>query len=187
MAKPPTRKPAVTKRAPREPKDKPLPKMPDAVIQKDLAKILGLTDRRVRDMVSEGILERTGRSEFPIAENVKRYLDYKVRLAVEAAAPPAADGLRLKREEQLAIRIGREDRQLITLQEAIETVDAVVGHFMQTIAGLPARLTRDVGERKRIEAQLDEIRQQLSDDFGKEARALETGLPVGEADEEDDA
>jgi hypothetical protein len=178
----------ATKPRQREAKDKPLERrMPDHVIQKEMAKILSITDRQVRNLMNDGVLVREGRSEFPVAENVARYVAFKEKAATEKAAPAAADGLRTKREEQLAIRIGREDRQLITLKEAMEFVDNVCGLFVQTISGLPARHTRDLAERKRLEATCDDVRKELSDGFGKEQRALRTGVPIAEASDEDDA
>jgi hypothetical protein len=172
---------------PRQRESKAPDRVPDNVIQKDLAKVLGLSDRRVQILLKEGVLVGAGRSSYPLAENVARYVDFKEKAAAEKAAPAAADGLRTKREEQLAIRIGREDRQLITLTEAIEFVDNVCGLFIQTISGLPARYTRDLAERKRLEATCDDVRQELSDAFGKEQRALRTGISADEAAEEDGA
>ncbi len=171
----------------RETRDKALERVPENVIQKDLAKVLGLSERRVQILLKEGVLIGNSRSSYPLADNVARYVDFKEKAAAEKAAPAAADGLRTKREEQLAIRIGREDRQLITLSEAMEFVDNICGRFLQTISGLPARHTRDLAERKRLEATCDDVRQELSDDFGKEQRALRTGVPIAEAADEDDA
>ncbi|MBN9314234.1 MAG: hypothetical protein J0I99_00690 [Devosia sp.] len=177
--------PKTTKPRPRETKQ--AERLSEFVNQKDLAKALSLSDRRVQILLKEGVLVARSRSSYPLVENYARYVAFKEKAAAEKAAPAAADGLRTKREEQLAIRIGREDRQLITLTEAMEFVDNICGRFLQTISGLPARHTRDLAERKRLEATCDDVRQELSDDFGKEQRALRTGVPVAEAADEDDA
>lgn len=179
---------SVTKlRGARETKEKSLPRLPPVVIQKDLAAALSITQRRVQQLLKDGVLIGNGRSSYPLAENIIRYMDVKVQAAAAQAAPTSNDGLNKRREEQLQIKIGREDRQLITMTEALATVDAMAGYFLQAISGLPAMLTRDVKERKRIEAVCDDVRQKLSDDFGQEQRALEAGIPPGEASDEDDA
>jgi phage terminase Nu1 subunit (DNA packaging protein) len=169
---------------------KPAPKLgglPAAIKQKDLAKLVGLTVRRVQILTNEGVLVRTARSEYDPVVNVARYLDFKIKAEVERLAPPSSDRLRDRREQQLAMKMAREDRQVIALEEALVVFDEITGQFVLTMNGLPAQITRDVGERKRIEKITDAARSQLAERFAESRQALRTGKQHPPSDAEDDA
>ncbi len=162
------------------------PKIPDEVGTGEMASILGITTRRLGQLVMEGVLEKRGRGSFNVAESVQAFVDFKVRAEVSRLAPSAANRLQERKEQLLAMRISRDERTLIDLSEATDAVDAVVGTFLETLSILPARISRDPTERKRIETICDAERQRISDSFAKTAQTLRTGISPDEADIEDD-
>ena len=81
----------------------------------------------------------------------------------------------------------KEDREIVMLDEALAVQDELSGAFLDVLGGLPARITRDQKERRRIEAVCDEERDRLAKSFAEKAHALRTGDFDSEAFEEADA
>ena len=161
---------------------------PILVTQTELAARLELTTRWVYDLTADGIFQKVGETrKYDLDASHKAYAAYKLGKETEKRAPSATDSLTQRKEDMLKQRLAREARGLITMEEAMEAFDLVTGAFIEVLSGLPARITRNIGERKRIEAIIDGIRERLSGRFGAEREALRTGVPVGEANPEDDA
>lgn len=159
---------------------------PIMVTQTELGHRLQLTTRWIRDLTTEGIFKQVER-RYDLDESHRAYAAYKVDKANEKRAPSASENLVKAKEAILARRLAREDRSIISMEEALEAHDLTTGAFNEAISGLPARITRDISERKRIEAICDGVRTSLNKAFGENRETLRTGQSAGEADTEDDA
>ncbi|MGH0004867.1 hypothetical protein ACQU0X_32800 [Pseudovibrio ascidiaceicola] len=162
-------------------------KLPDMVGSAEMAKCLGITPRRLNQMVADGVLRKEGRGKFPLAFNVKAFIDFKVQSEVSKLAPSSADKLTQRKEQQIARRMAREDRDIVLISEAEEALEEVVGEFLTTFSTLPAQITRDLEERRRIEKICDGQRSRLSGRFDKIAASLQQGRATAETQAEDDA
>jgi len=160
---------------------------PILVSQRELSARMGLTTRWIYDLTGEGVFEQVAGKKYDLDKSQAAYRIYKIEKEGVKRAPSASDGLTQRREELLKQRLDRESRELIPMAEALATLDIITGHFLEVISGLPARVTRNIGERKRIETITDAVRSKLASVFGAEREALRTGVPVGEAFDEDDA
>lgn len=156
------------------------------VTQTELGHRLQLTTRWIYDLTQDGVFVQVER-KYDLDASHRAYADYKIAKANEKKAPSATDNLTKAKEAILARRLAREDRSLIEMTDALETIDLVTGAFNEAISGLPARITRVIEERKRIEAICDGVRTKLNEAFGEQREALRTGKPTGETDAEDDA
>lgn len=150
-------------------------KYPATVSQVDLAKFLNVTERWVRQMVEDGILIKDDKGKLPFRENVLRYYAKKIDEVTAKAEPSKGDKLRERREEQLQMRMDTEQRKLVPLDEALTAFSDISGAFLETLSGLPARITRNPDERRRIEVICDAERKRLSTRFGKHRETLRTG------------
>ncbi len=162
-------------------------KLPEMVGSAEMAKCLGITPRRLGQLVTQGVIRKEGRGKFPLIFNVKAFIDFKVQGEVAKMAPSGADKLAHRKEQQIARRMAREDRDLIAMSEAEEAIEEVVGEFLTMFSTLPAQITRDLEERQRIENICDAQRNRLSGRFDKIAASLQQGRAAVEATTEDDA
>ena len=76
---------------------------------------------------------------------------------------------------------------LIETTEAIEFVDEVIGQLRAGLSGIPARVTRDLEQRRKIEAEINAEFGRASAHFGKEAATLRAGGIPAEAAAADEA
>ena len=148
--------------------------------------ILGLTARRVTQLVAEGVIPRTGRGKYPIAKAIAGYLKW-LQDAKQRTAPSAARE-RLIEARARSIELQNEEREhkLIDADEAIGALDEIVGIFRSEMDGLPARLTRDLDERKIVEDAVNAIGNRAADKLAQRAAELRTNGSIEVPIEEDD-
>ncbi len=126
----------------------------------DLATVLGITERRVRQLAAEGVVKRADRrGRYQLVPSVANYIATLSAGERDVGLAPIRQERLLKLQRENALR----DRELITLDEAIGFVDEITGAFLSSLNGLPARVTNDVRERRRLEAIIDAERQRLAD------------------------
>jgi len=83
------------------------------VTVKELADIIGISSRRVQQLVTDGVFLKAKRGAYPVAENVQAYIDFMIRSKQEELNSIDHEELRLKRaqadmaEHKLAVAQGR--------------------------------------------------------------------------------
>lgn len=151
-------------------------KVADQIVnQTEMAEILGVTTRWLRQMVTEELVPMEGRGKFKVGEVVQAYAVFLREGATKKTGTESLD--RLREEKALEIRLNRErkDRTLISIDEAIGVVDDVVGMFVASLTGLPAQITGVPRERQRLNDIFDTERQRLADRFSERRTALLAG------------
>jgi hypothetical protein len=127
-------------------------KLPDTVNGKELGRLLGITDRWVRDLEKQGVLKRVAYRQYDPVRCSHDYWGWKIKAEVEKVALAGKDTLRERREQEIEQRIAIRDRSLINFDEAMAALEAICGLFLAAISGLPAQITREHGERTRSRA-----------------------------------
>lgn len=162
--------------------------LPAIVNRTEMAIHLGVTMQWVGQLAEQGVLIRAeGRGKFKFSESVQAFIKHKMASAERQNQSTSADALRETRAQEIAIKIAKQERDLIPLEEALAAYDEATGIYLESISGLPARMTRVPRERQRLEAICDEERLRLSDRFAERGKALRTGVEPAQADAEDDA
>lgn len=148
-----------------------------------LGQVLGLTERRIHQLEKQGVFEKSGRGKFPLSANVQRYLEH-CRETEMASATERFDSRKAYEAEQarkLKLQNDRTERLLIPLEEAIETIDVLLGPLRTDLSGVPAQVTEDIEERLPIERAIRNVLTRLADRFEKASAALEEGRDPSEA------
>ncbi len=136
---------------------------PIKVTATQLAAMLGVTNRRVRQLASEGTLERTPQGHFDLATNIQKYVSFREsRREPNEVAQARARHINARATE-IELRNAKRIGEIIEMDEAISVVDEVVGSIITALQALPARVTRDLALRRRIEQEIDQIRSAVCD------------------------
>lgn len=155
-----------------------------------LAGVLGVTERWVQQLEKQGVLKKNGRSRYDLAASVQAYIKFKVESEVARVVPEdSSPGERVKVERARKLRLENDEKELRLVQtpDAIAALDAIVGPLKADLAGVPARVTDDVAERRRIEDAIDTVLRALANRFKEACRALRSGRDPLSAGDEDDA
>lgn len=151
------------------------------------AALLKVTPRWIQQLAADGWIKAAGRGKWPLVGTVQGYIAFLKDENARKTKSASQSAVQEARAEEIRRRIAREDRQTIDLAEALEALDRATGEFVQSLSGLPARITRNPRERQRIEAIVDGERQRLADRFAEIAGSLSTGVVSADTGDEDDA
>jgi len=129
----------------------------------ELAVVLDLSANRIYQMTTDGILQRTGRGRFLLADSVGRYIDFRTK------EPVTEDEQQLEKAKQEAeVRIKRAKARAAELEGKLhrsEDVAAMTEDLIYTIRGallaLPGRLAMDVKQAESSAAAADVIRAEV--------------------------
>ena len=135
----------------------------------DLARILGdQKDGRLRDLVASGQIPEAGRGRVALAQAVPVFFDALRADLREGSASQSAERARTARADAAGLNLAIKRRELIHVDE----VEAVIAYLCSAInsglAALPARVTRDPYQRRRV----DDLIFKTRDAIGKAVGAL---------------
>lgn len=177
-AKPPATKPKAA--APQRVADQ-------IVNQTEMAEILGVTTRWLRQMATEEVVPTEGRGRFRVGAVVQAYSAFCKEGATKKTGTESLDKLRDEKALEIKLNRLRKDRELIAIDEAKGVIDEIVGMFVSSLAGLPAQITGVPRERHRLNDIFDTERQRLADRFAERRAALLAGRADLDPAAEDDA
>ncbi len=150
--------------------------VPEALSARDLATILPISARRIRQLESEGILSRDEARLYPVAASLQAYVAYREKLVEEqAASPRSSEALQRARYELIAAKLAREDENLIELAEALEFADMLVGKLIEFVFAIPGMVGRTDDERATIAAKIEDDTKRIVKDFAAIRYQLATG------------
>jgi phage terminase Nu1 subunit (DNA packaging protein) len=75
------------------------------------------------------------------------------------------------RARETELRTARQELELVPTEEAVAYVQMVVGTLVSRLNGLPAQFTRDLDERRRLEAAIERIRADVADAMAQHGSA----------------
>jgi phage terminase Nu1 subunit (DNA packaging protein) len=152
-----------------------------------LARLLMVTPHWVRRLTNEGWIPRPARNRYRIAEGVQGYIRFLRDEQRRASKSASASRVQDARACEIELRTAREENRLIETEEAIAVCDEIVGAWRSALSGLPARITRNLELRRRIETEVDDICRSVADRLAERARALRACGEALAPDPEDDA
>lgn len=162
---------------------------PKTMTAAELGSVIGVSARRVQQLAQQGIFEKDGRSKYPLAASVKSYIDHKLKseIAKRDVVTTADEAVKIERARKLRLENEQTERSLVPMAAAVAAIDAIVGPVRSDLAGVPARVTDDVGERRAIEDAINTVLNGIADRLRKAGQALRSGRDPLQTGEEDDA
>lgn len=121
-----------------------------------MSRLLMLTPERLRQLAKEGHIPRAVKGRYPLGPTVQGYVRYlrdEARRSSKSAAVSRKDDARTR---EIELRIAERENRLIDIDEHDAVLDEIVALIRSSMAGLPARATRDLAVRREIEKQVDE-------------------------------
>ena len=111
------------------------------------AKLLMLTPQRVNQLARQGAIPKAQRGRYTLVGVVQGYIGFlkdDERRASKGSADAALKAIRAKRE---ALRLAREEAELVPLADVLSAMDAVVGAVALEMNDVAARFTCDAAVR----------------------------------------
>lgn len=139
--------------------------IPETVSGEELAQLLGVDIRTIRNLAASGTITRTDRNTYPLAESVRGVVAAAKKSSRSSALDKEQAAMMAGKRRLLEMRIAQQEGQLIEITEATDTLDEIVGTFRAGLDALPARATRDVELRKKIREESENMLRAASDKF----------------------
>lgn len=151
------------------------------------ASLIGVTDRYIRQLMQDGRFKRDANGVLTVFAVVRGYIEAKDQEIEQARLKAADNEVRRAKAKEINLRIAEKERELVPRDEVEALVQLVVGEIVSRLQGLPARFTRDINERRRLEQLVYDIRGEVADLTAKYGETFRTGGELIDATDEDDA
>ena len=138
---------------------------------------------------------RPGRATCPVFSCKKgiccaaAYKDFCVNAEIERRdhADSSKEKFEAERARKLKLENDLRERLLVEMPDAVAAMDYILGEVRTDLAGIPARMTEDVAERRRLEDGINEILAGLARKLDEAGSAIQEGRDPLEAGETIDA
>jgi hypothetical protein len=138
------------------------------------ARLLMISEERIRQLVRQGHVPRSDKRGYvQLVGAVQGYLRYLKDDERRSARSAADSRVRDARALEIELRIAERSRDLIPIEDALTAMAELAGMVRSELAGLPARLTRIIDERQRIETEIDGVLSRLAERAAQKAESLE--------------
>jgi hypothetical protein len=161
-------------KAPDPDKKASLDSMPKFIGRNVLAKILGVSERWISNLVADGVIKQVGRGEFEMIPCVQHFVAHKEKLAADKVKKPD-DPVEVERVRRMRRENDEAERVLINMDEAMDVLAAIIGPVQAALSGVPVRATDDIPLRNRIEEEITTVLNGISKRFEKQCRTLREG------------
>jgi hypothetical protein len=151
------------------------------------AALIRVSVRRVQQLMQEGWIKRDAKGGLSVVAVVHGYLDAKDKEIEQIRLKAADNEVRRAKAREINIRIAEKERELVPRDEAEEFVQLLIGETVSRLQGLPARYTRDVNERRRLDQLTGEIRAEVAGLARKFGASFRAGADLVDTAGEDDA
>ena len=133
--------------------------------------LLGVTGRQVRALAAAGKIPKASRGRYRLGDLVPGYLASMAAERQRQAGGAAETDFRKLRTAELSLRVdertGRLEAEAQTA--ALDVIDDAAGALRSALAAVPARVTRDLAIRGRIESEIDYALTTIADRLDREA------------------
>ena len=157
-----------------------------------LGQVLGLTERRVQQLEAESLFRNVGKGRskrYRLDEAVQALLaksEIDAKRIVETAST-SREMFEAERARKLKLENDQNEAMLLETPTALSAIDMIFGEVRTALAGISARYSEDVAERRRLDDVIDQTLADLSDRLGKAGAALAAGRDPFAADATHDA
>jgi hypothetical protein len=140
-----------------------------------LSKATRLSPERILQLEQAGVISKEGRDRWPALDTLCRLI-WHYRDEARRGVRGAADGeLRKARALEIELRVAERARRLIEIDEAVASVQKIVGLVRTVMGGIAARVTRDLVLRRTIEKAVNEGLALVVSMLREEMAALRSG------------
>ncbi|MDP3316973.1 MAG: hypothetical protein Q8M47_13025 [Devosia sp.] len=140
------------------------------------ARLLMISEERIRQLVKQGYVPKLEKRGYvQLVGAVQGYLKYLKEDERRSTRSAADSRVRDARALEIELRIAERTRDLIPLEDALTDMAELAGLVRSELAGLPARLTRIIDERQKVETEIDGVLTRLAERAAQKAESLEAG------------
>lgn len=151
------------------------------------AKLLMVSPEWIRRLCKAGYIPRVAKGKYPLVGVVQGYIKSLKDEEKKASKGASESRVRDARAAEIERRMAREDLKIVDIDEATATYEDMIGELLKMVNSLPAQITRNPSERRRIEDIIGKAQGRFVARASEIISLLETGGKAAYAEDEDDA
>lgn len=172
----------------KEPAAAPQPRGDGMVPTTQVAAVLMITKQRLGQLQAMGYIPRSQvRGHVSLVGAVQGYIKFLKDEERKSSKVAAESRVRDARARELELRIAEREGRLVDINDVIAFETDVLGQLRAHLASLPARVTRDLEMREKIDRELNDILATCQRRFEEAERTLQAGSEADNADQGADA
>jgi hypothetical protein len=140
-----------------------------------VASLTGRSTQWVHQLVKAGFIPKEGHGKYTLVGIIRGIIAYYEDLQSKNQKTAAASRATDARTREIELRIKERSRELIPLEDARAELADWSSAVRAEFQGLPARYTRDMKERRRLEQEIDGAFERLSRRTSEAEQALAAG------------
>lgn len=148
-------------------------------------RLLMVGPERIRQLNKAGYIPIPKRGHTTIVGAVQGYVRFLKEDARKHTKSQAASRAVDARASEIELRVAERRRELIPTEESMAAMELIVGEVNKQLTGLPARITRDVALRRKIEAEINASKGKISDKLAAAGQYISTGRDPTDPDASD--
>ncbi|UXS08195.1 hypothetical protein FY133_01030 [Agrobacterium tumefaciens] len=141
----------------------------------DAAAMLGISAARLRQLSASGLVEKTGHGMTTPALAARGACAFWENKASEKTKTASDSRVRDARAREIEMRNDERMRKLIPLDDALAIMDEYTAVVREAMDSIPARVTRDIGMRRVIEAEVNAAHETIAKAHGAGREDARTG------------
>lgn len=145
------------------------------------AKLLGVSEAWIGKLHKMEYVPKAGRGKWNLVAVVQGYIRFLKDEDRRSSKSASASRMQDVKTARLEMQMQQERRELVPLEDTRLVLDTAAGLLKSSIMAVPAKYTRDIKERRRLEGLLAEALGQIASGIDKKADALAAGEDVVEA------
>ncbi|WP_346893786.1 hypothetical protein [uncultured Roseibium sp.] len=150
--------------------------LPNTVPISVLAEILETTDRQARNRLADAGVKSAARGRWPFATSVRALLHHAQQERSETEYSRAKARAINAQARKMELATAKSERELVPVEDATAAGDAICAAVRSEMAGLPARVTRDIPLRRVIEAEINASLHRIAATLREQAQKLRKGI-----------
>jgi hypothetical protein len=148
------------------------------------AALCGRSTQWVHQLTKGGFIAKEAHGSYTLVSLVRGVIAYYDDLQTKSSKTASASRATDARTREVELRIKERSRELIQIEDAKAEIAEWTSAFRAELQGLPARFTRDMTERRRLEQEIDGALERLSRRTSKAEHALAAGEGAASAEPE---
>ncbi len=161
---------------------KPVAGLPEAIGAGALGRMLDVSAQFLGNLLRDGHIHRAAQhGHYQLEASVRGYVHFLRENRKTTSKTAAAQRLQEARADEVQLRVAERQRELIPIEDAEAALDHLLGTVRAELAGLPARVTRDLPTRRLIDRGLNDALGRMADAFAASSEAARTGGDPAEA------
>lgn len=132
----------------------------------ELAAIFADSEGRLKRLVATGTIKELSRGRVGLVEAVRAFLDDLRAEVAENSATRAGEAARSARADAAQLRLAERRREVIPVEDAEAAIDFMAGEVNSSLIVLPARVTRDVRDRRKLDELVFALRARIASAVG---------------------